>query len=301
MMNNGLLLFFGILVAMVSSWFGFVHSPQVQFGKHVPELDESTGKSFPVPRSGAANRGRDIYRPNGCASCHTQQVRQSGYEFSVVVDDFGTNTVQVSSVLATISPNYSAGADLPATPVTLKEGVDLRTAEGVVKSLTETGAAVMAKITSTGSDIERGWGLRRTVGRDYLLDSPVMLGNQRIGPDLSNLGNRNPDANWHLVHLFDPRKAVEDSVMPSYGYLFEKRELNGKPANDALKFNGELVVDGEGRQVIPRRSAMDLVAYLLSLRLDEPIFEAPGQKSEKADSGESEEGTASESETGANE
>ena len=300
-MNNGLLLFFGVLVAMVSSWFGFVHSPQVQFGKHVPELDEATGKSFPVPRSGAANRGRDIYRQNGCVSCHTQQVRQSGYHFSVVVEDFGTNTVQVSSVLPSISSSYTAGAALPATPVSLKEGIDLRTAEGIVKSLTEAGATSMAVISPTGSDIERGWGLRRTVGRDYLLDSPVMLGNQRIGPDLSNLGNRNPDANWHLVHLFDPRKAVEDSVMPSYGFLFEKRELNGKAANEALRFNGELVVDDEGRQVIPRQSAKDLVAYLLSLRIDKPIFEAPGQKPEKAEGEDTEEMVTAESETGANE
>ncbi len=300
-MNNGLLLFFGILVAMVSSWFGFVHSPQVQFGKHVPEVDEATGKSFPVPRSGSANRGRDIYRQNGCASCHTQQVRQSGYHFSVVVDDFGTNTVQVSELLPSIDSNYTAGNDLPATPVSLKEGVDLRTAEGVVKSLTEAGAAATAVIEPTGSDIERGWGLRRTVGRDYLLDAPVMLGNQRIGPDLANLGNRNPDANWHLVHLFDPRKAVEGSVMPSYKYLFEKRELTGQPASDALRFNGDLVIDSEGRQVIPRRSARDLVAYLMSLRLDNPIFEAPGQEPENTASGDSEGAESPEGETGANE
>lgn len=286
-MNNGLLLFFGILVAMVSSWFGFVHSPQLQFGKQLPELDESTGASFPVPRSGAANRGRDIYRQNGCASCHTQQVRQSGFSFSVVIEDFGTNTVQLSQLLPSLSSQFTPSSPLPEeTPFRLKEGIDLRTAEGIVKSLTEVGAVAMALISASGADIERGWGIRRTVGRDYLLDSPVMLGNQRIGPDLSNLGNRNPDANWHLVHLFQPRSVVQDSVMPHYGYLFEKREITGAASADALRFNGELVVDDEGRQVIPRTAALDLVAYLLSLRLDEPIFEAPGEKSATVESAE---------------
>ena len=280
-MNNGLLLFFGILTAMVTSWFGFVHSPQLQFGNQLPELDEATGTSFPGPRSGAANRGRDIYRQNGCVSCHTQQVRQNGYDFSVVVDDFGTNTVQVSESLSSVASQYTAGTPLPEAPFTVKSGMDLRAAEAIVKTLSETGAATMAVISSKGADIERGWGLRRTVGRDYLLDTPVMLGSQRIGPDLSNLGNRNPDTNWHLVHLFDPRLTVKDSVMPSYRYLFEKRPLNGVAAPDALRFNGELVIDDLGRQVIPRSSAKELVAYLMSLRLDQPIFEAPGEEPEK--------------------
>ena len=282
-MNNGLLLFFGILLAMVSSWFGFVHSPQLQFGNQLPELDESTGISFPGPRSGAANRGRDIYRQNGCVSCHTQQVRQSGYDFSVVVDDFGTNTVQVSESLASVTSLYSTGTPLPETPFTVKSGLNLRGAEAMVKVLSNTGAATMAVISPKGADIERGWGLRRTVGRDYLLDTPVMLGSQRIGPDLSNLGNRNPDTNWHLVHLFNPRLTVEDSVMPSYRYLFDKRPFNGVAAPDALRFNGELVIDDLGRQVIPRSSAKELVAYLLSLRLDQPIFEAPGEEPEKSE------------------
>ena len=285
-MNNGLLLFFGILVAMVSSWFGFVHSPQLQFGKQLPELDETTGASFPTPRSGSANRGRDIYRQNGCASCHTQQVRQSGFSFSVLVEDFGTNTVQVSQLLPSLSSQFSPDSPLPSTPYKLKEGIDLRSAEGIIKSLTEVGSVAMAVISPSGADIERGWGIRRTVGRDYLLDTPVMLGSQRIGPDLSNLGNRNPDANWHLVHLFQPRTVVENSVMPHYGFLFEKREISGVPAVDALRLDGELVLDPEGRQVIPRTAARDLVAYLLSLRLDEPIFEAPGQEIAKADSAE---------------
>lgn len=274
-MNNGLLLFFGILLAMVSSWFGFVHSPQVQFGKQIPAVDELTGSVFPSPRSGEANRGMEIYRQNGCASCHTQQVRQHGYDFSVIVDDFGTNTVAVSSALAKLSAQFSAGDSLPETPFTVTSGIDLRKAEASVKTLMATGAAARSNINPKGADIERGWGVRRTVGRDYLLDSHVMLGQQRIGPDLSNIGNRNPDTNWHYVHLFQPRVTVEDSVMPSYGYLFEKRPVNGEPDSDALHYNGELVTDDQGRQVIPRNTAKELVAYLMSLKVDAAIFEAP--------------------------
>ena len=276
-MNNGLLLFFGVLLAMVSSWFGFVHSPQVQFGRDVPQVDEASNMTFPSPRSGAANRGRDIYRQNGCAQCHTQQIRQSGYDFSVVIDDFGTNSVAAAEVLATLTSDFDASSDVPKAPYTVKDGLDLRGAEEMVKAFADTGAVVLADFHPTGADIERGWGMRRTVGADYLLDNPVMLGSQRIGPDLANIGNRQPDVNWQLVHLFDPRLVVEDSVMPSYPFLFEKRPVDGNISSDALRYNGELVLDDEGRQIIPRSTAKDLVAYMLSLRIDGPVFEAPGR------------------------
>src|SRR3954454_3984847 len=41
-----------------------------------------------------------------------------------------------------------------------------------------------------GTDIERGWGPRRTVARDYIYDTPALLGSSRLGPDLSNVGGK---------------------------------------------------------------------------------------------------------------
>src|SRR6266705_5315846 len=40
------------------------------------------------------------------------------------------------------------------------------------------------------SDIDRKWGERRSAPRDYLVDRPGMLGQERMGPDLSNVGKR---------------------------------------------------------------------------------------------------------------
>ncbi len=37
-----------------------------------------------------------------------------------------------------------------------------------------------------GSDIARGYGVRASVARDYVLQKPVLLGERRIGPDLAN-------------------------------------------------------------------------------------------------------------------
>jgi cytochrome c oxidase cbb3-type subunit 2 len=42
------------------------------------------------------------------------------------------------------------------------------------------------------SDIDRKWGERRSAPRDYLFDRPVLLGQERMGPDLTNIGKRAP-------------------------------------------------------------------------------------------------------------
>jgi cbb3-type cytochrome oxidase cytochrome c subunit len=41
-------------------------------------------------------------------------------------------------------------------------------------------------------DIDRKWGERRSAPRDYIFDRPVLLGKERMGPDLSNVGKRAP-------------------------------------------------------------------------------------------------------------
>lgn len=40
-----------------------------------------------------------------------------------------------------------------------------------------------------GGDLLRGWGTRRTVARDYIYESPALLGYMRLGPDLANAGS----------------------------------------------------------------------------------------------------------------
>jgi len=43
-----------------------------------------------------------------------------------------------------------------------------------------------------GSDIERKWGDRRSAPRDYLFRTPGGVGQNEVGPDLSNIGKRAP-------------------------------------------------------------------------------------------------------------
>ncbi|MCX6895585.1 MAG: cbb3-type cytochrome c oxidase subunit II [Verrucomicrobia bacterium] len=130
------------------------------------------------------------------------------------------------------------------------------------------------QIRPTGPDIARGWGLRRSVAADYLYDSPVMLGSLRAGPDLANVGARLPDVTWHLQHLYNPRIHVPGSVMPQYRFLFVTRKAGATPSADALPLPAGFAPK-PGYEVVPTDEARALVAYLQSLRVETPLFEAP--------------------------
>ena len=61
--------------------------------------------------------------------------------------------------------------------------------------------------------------------------------------------------------------------MPPYRFLFEKRRIERGRSPDALQLPAELTP--EGYEIVPKAEAKALVAYLLSLRANEPLFDAP--------------------------
>jgi cytochrome c oxidase cbb3-type subunit II len=126
----------------------------------------------------------------------------------------------------------------------------------------------------TGTDIARGWGARPSVARDYLRDSSAFLGSVRLGQDLSNVGVRRPDAAWHYRHLYAPSLECEGSVMPSFRHLFQVCKIQGERSTEALDLQGA-DAPKPGYEVVPTAEAKNLVAYLLSLRQDYPLPEAP--------------------------
>ncbi len=124
-----------------------------------------------------------------------------------------------------------------------------------------------------GGDIERGWGPRRSVPRDYLYDQPHLLGSMRTGPDLFNIGARQPDANWHYLHLYDPQAMSPGSTMPPFRFLFELRKIVGKPSDRALKPPKEWPIE-PGHELVPTTDGEALVAYLKALDHTTPLPEA---------------------------
>ena len=202
-MNNGPLIFLGLLFTMLWSYYGFVVTNFKDLGRQEPS-ETLTGERYPSGRSGTANLGQEVYQANGCASCHTMQVRPRGY----------------------------------------------------------------------GADLERGWGKRNTVLRDFIYDNHVFLGQVRMGPDLADVASRpysTPE--WQMLHLYNPRLVVPESLMPQYPYLFQKLKIRGQRSDKALTLPPGTVK--EGYEVVPTREATALVQYLISLRAETPIFEAP--------------------------
>ncbi|HYE31183.1 MAG TPA: cbb3-type cytochrome c oxidase subunit II [Methylomirabilota bacterium] len=131
------------------------------------------------------------------------------------------------------------------------------------------------------NDSKRGWGNRHTVIQDFAFDPQPPIGSVRIGPDLANIGVRRTDRQWHLLHLYNPKLTVENSTMPQYPYLFETRQIRGGGSTNALKLTGSLA-PAAGHEVVPTQRAQLLVSYLLSLKANAPIYEAPPAPEKKA-------------------
>jgi cytochrome c oxidase cbb3-type subunit 2 len=127
------------------------------------------------------------------------------------------------------------------------------------------------------TDVDRGWGARATVPADYVYDRPHLLGTMRTGPDLINVGQRLPDPDWQLIHLYDPRALVEWSIMPGFPYLFEEKAPDEvRPGDRVVRIPGPRAP--RGVTVVATPEAIALVDYLISLNRQYPVDEsAPGQ------------------------
>ena len=58
-------------------------------------------------------------------------------------------------------------------------------------------------------------------GGDYFFDNPMILGSERTGPDLSNIG-RKRSIMWELEHHKNPRDLSPLSIMPSFEFLSDE-------------------------------------------------------------------------------
>lgn len=273
-MKSSALVFLAAFVALAASWGGFVLAPQIQLGRNVQAVPLGSASLYPLARPGLAQQGLEVYRANGCVYCHTQQVGQEGAHTEIYLAEAGTNVAATLAAIAKLNPDLAKPETLANLPRKILQVADMNAAEPVVRELKAGGGRVDPVIVADGPDIARGWGKRRTVAQDYLQDYPVQLGTRRIGPDLANVGTRWTDPNWHYRHLYAPASELKDSKMPPYRYLFELRRIGQVASPDALKLTGEWAPPA-GYEIVPKAEALALVAYLLSLRADAPLFEAP--------------------------
>lgn len=129
-----------------------------------------------------------------------------------------------------------------------------------------------------GADVDRGWGPRQTVARDYIMQDRVLLGTMRTGPDLAHLGGRyagDAGRDWNHLHLYNPQIVSKGSTMPPFAFLYETRKVDREVSADALIFPPESKYGPKkGYEVVPTRRAVALVEYLLSLKINYSLPEA---------------------------
>lgn len=275
-MKSSSLVFLAAFIALSASWGGFVLAPQLQLGRADQAKTVPGDEKYPLARPGLAAQGAEVYRSLGCVYCHSQQVSQNGVKVEVVLLDAGTNADHTIAALAKVNAQLGKPENFIGLPRKLTEVADIPASDAIVKAVTEAGGKIEVNVIPTGVDISRDWGKRRTVAQDYIYDAVVQPGTRRAGPDLANVGapSRKPDANWQLRHLYAPQAEVAGSTMPPYRFLFEKRKVGKVPSADALKLTGEFAPPA-GFEIVPTDGAHALVAYLLSLRADAPLFESP--------------------------
>lgn len=137
-------------------------------------------------------------------------------------------------------------------------------------------------------DMDKAFGSRPSIAADYAdihrtdtwRNTATLMGTERTGPDLINIGQRQPSIEWHLPHLFNPRIVVKESIMPSYPWMFTIKAKAEK--GDVVVSVPEEFMNGRKGVVVANEEALQLVAYLQALKqtklpdgTPEPIFLYP--------------------------
>ncbi|CAN5489947.1 cytochrome-c oxidase, cbb3-type subunit I [soil metagenome] len=120
-------------------------------------------------------------------------------------------------------------------------------------------------------------------------DHPFQWGSKRTGPDLARIGGKYPNL-WHYRHMLDPRSVVQQSIMPTYSWLFDKKtdfsilpkklsvlKYLGTPYTDANVENAEADARAQAKEIaatlekdsgiskLEDRQIIALIAYLQKL------------------------------------
>lgn len=286
-MKNGLAVFLAAFVALGASWFGFVYGAFNQLGGQKQTVVLQSTDNWPLQRTGEATLGLQVYKKYGCAACHTEQVRQTDAANEVVLTSLGDHSAQdfrdfIQSLM--IVPELMPASNTIMSHLTgwtgdvekvIYSGDDSTVVSTLASKLKTVKVKAETRVVSIGPDIQRGWGMRQSVAADYLYDQPVQLGNLRAGPDLSLIGVRDPDVVWHLQHLYAPQSIVKNSTMPAFRTLFEvRKKASAQASPEALVLPREFA-PADGLEVVPTVEARELAAYLVSLKANQPLYEAP--------------------------
>lgn len=121
-------------------------------------------------------------------------------------------------------------------------------------------------------DMDKSWGSRPSIPADYAANkrtdlwrnTATLMGTERTGPDLTDIGNRQPSKDWNLVHLYNPRIVVKESIMPAYPWLFT---IKAEPSETDVVVNVPAsYLNGKAGKVVATKEVLYLIVYLQSLK-----------------------------------
>ena len=119
----------------------------------------------------------------------------------------------------TMQDNNAPLPDMPKMTDQERRGLSIYVAEGCIGCHTQQVRNI---------EMDKTWGDRPSMPSDYFYSkerpniwqaTPSLLGSERTGPDLTNVGKRQASEAWQMLHLYNPRLVVKGSVMPRYGWL----------------------------------------------------------------------------------
>jgi cbb3-type cytochrome oxidase cytochrome c subunit len=256
---KGLLpLFIGLFGTFTFSWVGLIVIPNMQIGHLDPQSDEEGTDIYPTPKSGMVERGLRVYAANGCIYCHSQQVRPD-YAASDIDRKWGQRRSAPRDYLF----------DRPVQLGRERMGPDLANVAKRGPATEETpGAAATAPPSSPANTPGAPQGSPASATSPAATGAPpVATANASPvnSPSPSPAGESPPySAAWHHRHLYSPRSINDDSNMPAYRFLYEKRLIDGEGSADALQVTGTDAPPA-GWEIVPTYDATCLVAYLMSL------------------------------------
>ena len=293
-------LFLGLFGTFMFSWIGLTVVPNAQIGRLDPQSLEEDTDIYPMPQSGMAERGRQVYNANGCIYCHSRWVRadyagsdqdrkwgerrsaprdyiferpvllgkmRTGPDLSNIgqrapLEDENAAPGASPSPAASGAPATAAASPAPAAPNA--QGKPPAPSPAVAAAGSKGAAPAPAPPAPAGSPASAS--------------SPAATAQQPAST--TSLGSENKpneapmySAAWHHRHLYSPRSITLDSIMPAYRFLYDKRPISGQPSADALKLTGK-DAPPEGWEVVPTYDARCLVAFLISSNQSHPLNEA---------------------------
>ena len=273
-------LFLGIFGTFVFSWTGLIFIPNLQIGHLDPQMEEDGTDVYPAPRSGMAERGRRIYVANGCNYCHTQQVR-ADYAGSDLDRKWGERRSAPRDYIfdrPVLLGKMRIGPDLAnvghRAPVS-----DQNAPPPSATTSTTTGAPVAgaSPASSPAPAISPAPASQTTSAPPAAAENPTPSASPASPNEVVAAVNGVPlpyTEAWHHRHLYSPRSITDDSDMPAFRFLYEKRRVVGQVGADALNFDpSSKDAPPPGWEIVPTYDAKCLVAYLMSLDQSHPLKE----------------------------